>query len=198
MAIFIGIACLIFSWRAYDVYAYIYKDGLITVKHEEMTIVRNGHHIKFNHPLQLSEDIVKRLLSSVSYEEKGLLRRKGTLKVFHNEEIRRLTPLIIQAFSTATPSQGIIVSSYFERIPFTDRHNYCVMFIIDHSFNVVFSRVHKFMTYNDFMSEKKERLTTRESPMKKRRSSFWRLIPLSGQQLAPDHENWLITDLPDK
>lgn len=196
--VFIGIACLIFFWRSRDICADIYKDGLITVKHEKMTIIRDGYHIKFHHPLQLSESVLARILSSVSYQEKGLLRRKGILKVFHHEEIRRLTPLIVQAFSTATPSQAIIVSSYFKRIPLTDRHNYCIMFITDHSFHIAFNRVHKFLTYNDFMSEKKGRFMTRESPVKKRRSSFWRLVPLSGQQLAPGYENWLIIDLPDK
>jgi hypothetical protein len=52
-----------------------------------------------------------------------------------------------------------------------------------------------FQTFNDIMSEKKKYLVTRENPAKKRRSSFWKLVPSAGQQLEPDHENWLVIEL---
>ena len=84
----------------------------------------------------------------------------------------------------------------FESNDLTDKKNYCILFVADHSLNIVIGSIHMFQTFNDIMSEKKRCLVTRENPAKKRRSSFWKLIPSAGQQLEPDHENWLVIDLP--
>ncbi|HHT9116056.1 MAG TPA: hypothetical protein ACFYEL_06265, partial [Candidatus Wunengus californicus] len=101
----------------------------------------------------------------------------------------------VQAFSVAMPAQVISVTSYSYRMILSDKKNYYILFVTDHSLNIVFGSVHKFQTFNDIMSEKKRYLTTRENPAKKRRSSFWKLIPSAGQRLEPSHENWLIIDL---
>jgi len=190
-----GITCMIFLWESGDVRADVYKDGLITVKHEELPVKRDGHRIQFNHPYKLTGDFVTKILSDIYYKEKGLFKREKTLKVFQDEEIKKLVPLIAQAFSVVTPTQVIAATSYSYRMILSDKKNYCILFVADHSLNIVFGRIHMFQTFNDIMSEKKRYLVTRENPAKKRRSSFWKLIPSAGQRLEPGHENWLIIDL---
>ncbi|MDO8142922.1 MAG: hypothetical protein Q6358_15595 [Candidatus Brocadiales bacterium] len=190
-----GIICMIFLWKSGNIRADVYKEGLITVKHEELPVKRDGHRILFNHPYKLTGDFVTKILSDIYYKEKGLFKREETLRVFQDEEIKKLVPLIAQAFSVAIPTQVIAATSYSYRMILSDKKNYCILFVADHSLNIVFGRIHMFQTFNDIMSEKKRYLVTRENPAKKRRSSFWKLIPSAGQQLEPGHENWLIIDL---
>jgi len=106
--------------------------------------------------------------------------------------------LIVQAFSDATPTQVVAVSSYSERMLLTDQQNYCILFISDRSLNIAFSRVHMFQTYNDSMSEKKRNIISKENPATINHSRFWKLVPSLGQRLEPDHENWLVIDLSDE
>ena len=193
--LFAVIICTIFFCKLENIQADVYKNGLITVKHEKLPVKRDGHRIQLNHPYKLTGDFVTKVLSDIYYKEKGLLKRKETLKVFQDEEIKKLVPLIVQAFSVATPLQVISVTSYSYRMILSDKKNYCILFIADHSLNIAFGRIHMFQTFNDIMSKKKKYLTTRENPAKKRRSSFWKLIPSAGQRLEPGHENWLIIDL---
>ena len=192
---FAVIICTIFFCKLENIQADVYKNGLITVKHEKLPVKRDGHRIQLNHPYKLTGDFVTKVLSDIYYEEKGLFKRKETLRVFQDEEIKKLVPLIAQAFSVATPTQVISATSYSYRMILSDKKNYCILFVADRSLNIVFGSVHKFQTFNDVMSEKKKYLTTRENPARKRRSSFWKLIPSSGQRLEPGHENWLDIDL---
>lgn len=178
-----------------NVHADTYTDGVIVVKHEELPVKRNGSRIQFNHPCELTGNVIANALSYIYFDEKGLLKKKGTLRVFQDDEIRKLVPLIIQAFSVATPAQVVAVSSYSERMLLTDQQNYCIMFISDRSLNIAFSRIHMFQTYNDTMSEKKKYTKTKENPTRISHSRFWKLIPSAGQRLEPTHENWLVVDL---
>ena len=77
------------------------------------------------------------------------------MRVFQDEEIKKLVPLIAQAFSVATPTQVISATSYSYRMILSDKKNYCILFVADRSLNIVFGSVHKFQTFNDVMSEKK-------------------------------------------
>src|SRR3989337_3233250 len=169
MVVFVGIICVIFGCRLGDVHSDVYKDGLINVKHEEAPVKRNGQRIQFNHPYKLSESFVTKVLADIYYKEKGLFKRKETLRVFQDAEIKKLVPLIVQAFSVATPMQVISVTSYSYRMILSDKKNYCILFVADHSLNIAFGRIHMFQTFNDIMSEKKKYLVTRENPAKKRR-----------------------------
>lgn len=172
-----------------------YQSGSVSVKHDELTVKRNGRGIKFNHPCKLSGNVIANALSYIYYEEKGLLKKKGSLRVFQDDEINNMTPLIVQAFSAAKPTQVITVSSYSERMLLTDQQNYCILFISDNALNIAFSRIHMFQTYNDTMSEKKRYASARENPAKINHSRFWKLQPTAGQRMEPDHENWLVIDL---
>ncbi|MCF6156085.1 MAG: hypothetical protein E3K36_12760 [Candidatus Brocadia sp.] len=191
-----GIVCILLSAWLCDIHAYTNEYGMVAVEHKELPVKKNGHRIRFDHPYEFMEDVIAKVLSNIHYKEKGLFKRIKTLNVFQDKEIKQLVPLIVHAFSVATPAQVVTVSSYSERLLLTDRHNYCVLFIENRNLNIVFSRVHKFQTYNDIMSEKKRYYyTTLENPLKKRRSGFWKLLPSTGQQLEPGHENWLVIDL---
>jgi len=191
----VGFICMVFSCRLWNIHADTYKDGMITVKHEELPVKRNGSRIQFNHPYEMVGNVITNALSYIYYEEGGLLKKKGSLRVFQDDEIKKLVPLIVQAFSDATPAQVVAVSSYSERMLLTDQQNYCILFISDRSLNIAFSRIHMFQTYNDAMSDKKRNIISKENPATINHSRFWKLVPSSGQRLEPDHENWLIIDL---
>ncbi|KAA0245743.1 MAG: SHOCT domain-containing protein [Candidatus Brocadia sp. AMX2] len=193
--LFMGIVCMMFFCKFYDAYADTYTDGRIIVKHEELPVKKNGRHIQFDHPYEVAGNVITNALSYIYFEEKGLLKKKGTLRVFQDDEIRKLVPLIVQALSVATPTQVVTVSSYSERILLTDQQNYCAIFISDRNLNIAFSRIHMFQSYNDAMSEKKRYTTAKENPSRISHSRFWKLVPSAGQRLEPSHENWLVIDL---
>lgn len=186
---------MLLVWKFSMTHADTYTNGRIVVKHEDLKVKKNGRYIQFDHPYEMRGDVIANALSYIYFEEKGLLKKKGTLRVFQDDEIRKLVPILIQAFSVATPSQVITVSSYSERMLLTDQQNYCILFIFERSLNIAFSRIHMLQTYNDSMSEKKRFITTKENPARINHSRFWKLVPAVGQRLEPSHENWLVVDL---
>ncbi len=194
----VGFICMMFSCRLWNIHADTYQDGMITVKHGELPVKKDGHRIQFNHPYEMVGNVITNALSYIYYEERGLLKKKGNLRVFQDDEIKKLVPLIVQAFSVATPTQVVAVSSYSERMLLTDQQNYCILFVSEHSLNIAFSRIHMFQTYNDSMSEKKRNTMLKENPAAINHSRFWKLVPSSGQRLEPDHENWLVIDLSEE
>jgi len=191
----IGIACLICCNALCGVRAETYKEGMIVVKHESFTVKSDGERIRFNHPYDIPGNVITNVLSYVYYEEKGLLKKKDTMRVFQDDEIRKLVPFVVQALSVATPTQVVAISSYSERVLLSDQQNYCILFIADKKLNIVFSRIHTFQTYNDTMSEKKKFTVVSENPAAITQSRFWKLASSMGQRLEPDHENWLVIDL---
>ena len=194
----VGFICMMFSCRLWNIHADTYQDGIITVKHGESPVKKDGHRIQFNHPYEMVGNVITNALSYIYYEERGLLKKKGSLRVFQDDEIKKLVPLIVQAFSVATPTQVVVVSSYSERMLLTDQQNYCILFVSEHSLNIAFSRIHMFQTYNDSMSEKKRNTMLKENPATINHSRFWKLVPSAGQRLEPDHENWLVIDLSEE
>ena len=194
----VGFICMMFSCRLWNIHADTYQDGMITVKHGESPVKKDGRRIQFNHPYAMVGNVITNALSYIYYEERGLLKKKGNLRVFQDDEIKKLVPLIVQAFSVATPTQVVAVSSYSERMLLTDKQNYCILFISEHSLNIAFSRIHMFQTYNDAMSEKKRNTMLKENPATINHSRFWKLVPTSAQRLEPGHENWLVIDLSDE
>ena len=194
----VGFICMMFSCRLWNIHADTYQDGMITVKHGELPVKKDGHRIQFNHPYEMVGNVITNALSYIYYEERGLLKKKGSLRVFQDDEIKKLVPLIVQAFSVATPTQVVVVSSYSERMLLTDQQNYCILFVSEHSLNIAFSRIHMFQTYNDSMSEKKRNTMLKENPAAINHSRFWKLVPSAGQRLEPDHENWLVIDLSEE
>lgn len=192
---FVGIISAVFFSFLQNFYADMYDYGKIVVSHEELTVKKNGRPVQFNHPCELPGNVITNILSYIYFEEKGLLKKKVALRVFQDDEIRKLTPLLVQAFSVAKPTQVVAVSSYSERLLLTDQQNCCVMFVSDNKLNIVFSRIHTLQTYNDSMSDKKKYTVPRENAVRIKRSRFWKIVPTTEQQCEPGHENWLIIDL---
>lgn len=195
IVLFVGIISITFFCRLLIINADTYGDGKVTVKHKELPVKKNNRQSQLNHPYEMLGNVLTNALSYIYYEEKGLLGKKEILRVFQDDEIKKLVPLIVQAFSVATPTQVVTISSYSERMVLNDQQNYCIMFILDGNLNVVFSRIHTFKTFNDMMSNKKKHTMPTENPLEIKHSRFWKIIPSSGQQLEPTHENWLIIDL---
>ncbi|MEK7749758.1 MAG: hypothetical protein AAB277_02155, partial [Planctomycetota bacterium] len=71
----VGFICMIFSWSLWDISAETYKDGMITVKHEELPVKRDGRRIQFNHPYEIVGNVITNALSYIYYEERGLLKK---------------------------------------------------------------------------------------------------------------------------
>lgn len=114
--LFVGIAFIMIFCRLRIIHADTYEDDKITVKHVELLIKRSGQRSQFNHPYEMAGNVLTNALSYIYYEEKGLLGKKEPLRVFQDDEIRKLIPLIVQAFSIATSTQVVTVSSYSERM----------------------------------------------------------------------------------
>ena len=73
----VGFICMVFSCGLWNIHADTYKDGMITVKHEELPVKRNGSRIQFNHSYEMVGNVITNALSYIYYEEKGLLKRRG-------------------------------------------------------------------------------------------------------------------------
>ena len=192
------IFCMLSFHIAGTIRAETYEDGKIKVRHKELSVKTNRGSVQFNHPYEMNRDIISNVLSQIYFEEKGLLKKSTSVNVFQDDEISRLVPLIIQAFSVATPAQVIEVVSYSGRPFFADKQNYCVMFMRDSRLNIVFSRVQKFQTYSDLASEKKGMGTAKEDPTKIKGSRFWTLLPADGQAFEPGHKNWLVINISEE
>jgi len=178
-----------------DLCAETYENGNIEVKHREISIKENGSYLSWNHPYEMSGSVLSTVLSEIYYREKGFLTEKDKQRVFQGDEIEKLVPMIIQAFSVATPKQVVAVLSYSSRSFLSDKQNYCVMFMTNNNLNIVFSRIHKFLTYSDIKAEKRGRGVAKENPINMKSSRFWEIMPSSGQVIKPGHKNWLIIDV---
>lgn len=178
----------------YEIYAETYTNGKITVEHKELPVKRNRNDVLFNHPYDMPAQVLTNILDNLYYQEKAFFKNKKPEKIFQDDEVKKLTPLLIQAFSVATPMQVISVVSYSDRFLLSDQQNYCILFIDDSYLNIAFSKIHKFQTYSDVVAEKKG-LSAPKNPTTINKSRFWQVLPTAGQRLEPGHTNWLVIDL---
>ncbi|MDR4509255.1 MAG: SHOCT domain-containing protein [Candidatus Brocadiaceae bacterium] len=198
LLLFAGITCIFFVCALSSIQATVYTNGKVTVEHEELVVKKNGRIIQFSHPYELQGHIMRNVLSEIYFEEKGFLKKKDPIRVFQDDEIEKIVPFVIQALSTATPQQAIIVSSFSDRVLFADQHNYCALFFLEQSLNIAFSRVQSFHMPRDNLLGKKGDKIKKENPVKTKSSRFWELHPVSGQLLEPGHTNWLIIDVSEE
>ncbi len=154
----------------------------------------------FNHPYYFTEEGLANILSSVYYKERGMIKGSGRRKLFRGEELQKIVPPIINAFSMSTDSQDILVYSTSQKVLLSDRQSYFSLFIIENDLNIVFSTINSKKSINDRKSYRladknkfKDPLTVKKG--KKGMLSHWSLVPMGGQRLEPGHENWLIVDL---
>ncbi len=148
-----------------------------------------------NHPYELSDDVVAKILSSIYYTEKGFFRKKNRLGVFTSSEVRTLAPLVAEAFSRADASDYVIVYSTVDRVLLSDLHTYCMLFVTENELNVVFTTIRQRLSFNVTESEKARIEKLFDKPVDVTKSAFWELVPAEGQRLKEGHQNWLLVDL---
>ncbi|MBI2559549.1 MAG: SHOCT domain-containing protein [Planctomycetes bacterium] len=148
-----------------------------------------------NHPCELSDDVVAKILSSIYYKEKGLLKKERRLAVFTSAEVRNLTPLVAEAFSRAADADYVIIYSAADRTLLSDLHTYCMLFVTENELNVVFTTIRQKLSYNVTESEKARIEKIFGKPLDINKSAFWELVPVEGQRLKGGHLNWLLIDL---
>ncbi len=161
---------------------------------EEGNVIKKS----FNHPYSFTEARLANILSSVYYKGGEYITGKREKRVFRKEELQNIIPPIISAFSMANDSQDILVfSSPYKRL-LADTRSYFSMFITNNELNIVFStikskksrigdaRAIQMGTYS------RSNKTKFKDPFDVKRSSRWSLVPMEGQRLESERQNWLI------
>ncbi len=198
LMLFLAVGCLFNKTnRKSNIVGAVINDHETSVKIRE-ELDENGQVIKkdFNHPYYFTETGLNNILSSIYYKERGLLKGKGRRVLFRQDELQKIVPPIINAFSMATDSQDILVFSTSYKVLLSDRQSYFSMFILNNELNIVFSTIQSKKSYTDIRAaDRRGDMNKLKDPLDVKKSSFWSLIPEGGQRLAKGHLNWLIIDL---
>ncbi len=158
------------------------------VDRQQQTPVEQG----YSHPVNFALGDLKYLLATLEYQEKGLLGWSQTKSVFSADELYRMAPYLVDAFSRADANTEIVwnlksakpgLLFAFER--FTDG----TMFVKDGKLNLVFAN----------LDVKAESDLYEGNPRKYYAGGLWELIPRDGQKLVEDaggvHYNWIEIDI---
>ncbi len=161
---------------------------------EEGNVIKKS----FNHPYSFTEARLANILSSVYYEGGEYITGKREKKVFRKEELQNIIPPIISAFSMANDSQDILVFSSPHKGLLADTRSYFSMFITNNELNIVFSAIKsKKSRISDARAIQmgtysRSNKTKFKDPFDVKRSSRWSLVPMEGQRLESERQNWLI------
>lgn len=151
----------------------------------------------YNHPYYFTEVGLANILSAIYYRERGFFKSvsKGQRKLFRHEELQKIIPPIINAFSMATTAQDVLVFSTSNKILLSDRQSYFSIFVIGSELNIVFSSIKSKKSLTDGRRSRPSNKAKLKDPFDVKKSSFWSVLPVGGQRLAQGHQNWLIIDL---
>lgn len=162
----------------------------------------NGEIVKkgFSHPYYFTEKGLANILSSVYYKERGWVKGSGRRKLFRVEELQKIVPAIMNAFTMATDSQDILVFTTSHKVLLADRQSYFSLFITEDDLNVVFSVINNRKSINDGRSFRLRDKNKFKDPLTVKKGttgllSYWNLVPMGGQRLKEGRKNWLIVDL---
>lgn len=154
----------------------------------------------FNHPYFFKKSTLVDILSSINYIDKDIMKTmlkrdksKGK-RVFQSDEIETLVPLIIEAFSKATPEQDVLVSSFSERFLLEGLNNVFSLFMTGDSLNIVFGKIRHRGDVSKSQVVNVRNLERNVEPLKVTESHFWEVTATPGQMLKSGHKNWLIID----
>ncbi|RJP20702.1 MAG: hypothetical protein C4520_11135 [Candidatus Abyssobacteria bacterium SURF_5] len=149
----------------------------------------------YDHPTDVRTDDLKYLLGSIRYQEKGLFGWSETRNVFTADELYRMTPHLVEAFTQADGGKEVLFYLrsgkpgslfYFER--FTDG----TMFLAGGKVNVVFGNV-------NVRAESESSNLFEGDPRRYYGGGLWKLIATGWQNLAEDeggvHYNWIQLDI---
>lgn len=175
----------------------IYKDGDTYVELRDAKELK-GVSPPFNHPYIIQEDRLKKVLSSISFREKGVFVKKGSKKVFSKAEIRTLASLIADALSKSTANECLYVYSQRERALLHDLKTIFSVFITDEGLNIAFSRVQSRVKDIPRPGGRKGYPSSSKDPTSIKSSGFWELALGEGQSYKEGHRNWLVINLQEK
>lgn len=155
---------------------------------------------KYNHPCHFTKAEMVDILASVYFKNNDMIMNKvfkpskeGN-RVFQGDEIEKLAPLIIHAFSIATPEEDILINSKSKRFLLEGLDNIFSLFMTGDRLNIVFSAIRKKGSSSLSSVIKTRNLERNTEPTKVTDSPFWELMPKKGQQLLAGHKNWLLID----
>ena len=177
-----------------------YRRGKSTI---ELRVVPKKAKLKienFNHPYYFKKQELENILASIYYYNKDVMKtllkkgKKRARRVFQPDEIKRLTPLLLDAFSRSAPSQDIFVKSYSERFLLEGLNNAFTLFVTGDKLNIVFSRIRDRGSVSKSLALSKGSIEHFIEPTRIKRSHFWEIERNPGQQFYTDHNNWLMVD----
>ena len=179
----------------------IYNQGKTYVRLEAVNSTTGDSKTFLDHPQYLNKNMLSSALGSIYYKEKNISGWGKELNVFKEGELLNLAPHIADAFTKASPSQYILVSSNFnkEKGFFKSGGVDTVfgLFISNDKLNVVFSRI-QYADVEDKGEESAFGETADEvfvDPFTITKNSLWKLSLRPDQKFKRGHENWLIIDL---
>ena len=164
------------------------KDGLIIRFHSKTETGASGiSQIKLNHPLNISENIVRNHLLSLRYKELTLIGKEKS--IYSPKEVERIAPVLTKALNRV-PRNKVLYHQ------FNGDHGK-VAGEIFYSAKRINWRFHT-IAGMDFTNAR-----FRKAIGRKGQSSFWKLIPLRGQilhrsknlGLSIKWENWILAKL---
>ena len=162
---------------------------------EEGNVIKKS----FNHPYSFTEARLANILSSVYYKGGEYITGKREKRVFRKEELQNIIPPIISAFSMANDSQDILVFSSPHHDILGHTRNYFSMFMANNELNIVFSTIKSKRSWltdgraiqmDTYYRDSNKRIF--KDPLDVKRSSRWSLVPMEGQRLESERQNWLI------
>lgn len=174
----------------------IYKDGDTYVELRDAKELK-GARPPFSHPYIIQQDRLKKILSSISFREKGAFVKKGGKKVFSEAEIETLVSLIADALSKSTAKEYLYVYSPRERTLFSDLETVFSVFVTDDDLNIAFSRIQS-RSENIPRSGGRRKFSSSKDPTSMKGSGFWELALGTGHSYKSGHRNWLVINIQEK
>lgn len=173
----------------------IYKDNTFSVEIRDVKKLKGIKPEKsFSHPYFITEDRLRNILNAIYYQEKGLLKKKDSRRVFGREEIEIVVPPIVEALSKAAPGEDVFVTYSSKRSLLSDLASTFSLFATDKYLNIAFSQVRS-TEKGPGPSFKDWKKGSPEEPTSVSDSSFWELVPGEGQRLKENHKNWLVIEV---
>ncbi len=178
----------------------IFSKGKTYVKLEEMRSTKGTSKTFFDHPGYLRSDVLSSAMSSIYFKERGIKGWGREQNVFQESELFNLVQHMVDAFSKASPSQYVLVSSNYakgkKRFLRSEMYTIFAIFIENDKLNIRFSRIQYIpvteMGESSIFTNPEEVFT---DPFSIKKNPSWKLIPRPGQQFKKGYSNWLIIDL---
>ena len=173
----------------------VFKDGDTYVKLKDAKELK-GASPPFSQPYIIQEEKLRKILSSLSFRQKGILTKKGGKPVFNRSEVETLAPLIADALSKANANEYLYVYSQRDRSLLDDLETVFSMFIEGEDLNVAFSRV--LSRAGSVPRTSRRKTFAAKDPTSIKSSGFWELAHGEGQVYKEGHRNWIVINIKER